>query len=397
MTNTELFTDFLSDNLNSKNETEFISKLSSDLHFKQEFKSYMALNSTLKEMPNHFTPSEELNNKVFASVGIPNLLNTAPSGLIKPPNRFLSKKLITGVASVVTSIILFLFLFDYYGDTNSLIKPVKIDKEQSFTLNDIPDLITSDNDNDNQQSNYNSSSNFANLLNIGAFLNGFSDNLNNFSHAFDNSNSNSQEIKDINLFTDNISHSNGIIPISFEKVKQIFQNSNLIPEKLSDISKKLSVELKHSPSRGFTKEVVPPSIKSAFNDIELSLFYDIDNRWSIGSSIIQESYQVENTVDNDLGNIVTNYEHPVMVSFLANVNYNFNKYFNFIEPYVGFGLGGNVYGLVVKEKVGLLLHINNRFYLKLAGDLSQYHNNGKNNSSVINKYGINYGLGFNIR
>lgn len=158
---------------------------------------------------------------------------------------------------------------------------------------------------------------------------------------------------------------------------------------------KLSMEIIHSPSIYFNSIQVLAEKNSILENVDLSVYYNLSERFEIGLSYKIEQYYLKYTksVDYDIYDV---HNHISM----QNINSHFRYYFlEFMEKGQLFGkisIGGNQYGLILREGIGIKYQPLIHGYIIASCMVNHFYYNSENTGFLSNKLSFNYGIGVNF-
>ena len=95
----EIFLDYINGKLSIESEQEMFTSLSSDDLLRNEFRSFVAIDKSLKSSAESFIPSAAATNSIFASLGLQQIPVVAPVQPLIPVVPFYKSALFAGLSS----------------------------------------------------------------------------------------------------------------------------------------------------------------------------------------------------------------------------------------------------------------------------------------------------------
>jgi len=261
----------------------------------------------------------------------------------------------------------------------------------------------------NQSKNYNSNSNFASsfnssfidnknensksfftelvdgltsLLSDGLIIEPFTNNENDYNK----SKSESENLKDINL-------GNGLIPTKIlGNNNSTFQN-NIINE----IETNWTVQFRMNTNKSFP-DVNISNNTELFDNMSISILYDIKNDFFVGAEFGKERYGLEyqRTI---AGSKQIEAKNPSLIWYGANLKWMPSKLFanSFFNPYAQLGLGATTIGPMARGQAGVYIRPDVRFSLLFGYEFSKlWYKAGQNSFYNSNNQGYSIGINYNF-
>jgi hypothetical protein len=155
----------------------------------------------------------------------------------------------------------------------------------------------------------------------------------------------------------------------------------------------LSFEMRGSANWNFPKETISPLSYNKFNNMNLSIFYKLSDKFRAGLGVKQETfYTVFDGTESD-GSIYKYYEQPNLTTYSGNFRY-YPIDTGALSPYLQLGLGLNTGGYVAMPSLGLeyQAYTNLSFILGIEYDYFWFSHQNKWFSA--SKAGFSYGISY---
>lgn len=385
MENEELLNEFIDGTLDPGKEQELFYKLYADEALRTKLKFALALESTLDNKKNYFTPPAEATLGVFGALGI-----KAPEAAIKPPveksagyKRFFAGRMNAFFAAVAAAALTAaLFVISPFGDDSNSKKDFaeRLTDKPATTLMSLP-LDRADKGADLIEEVKSKS------LSVNRFANtGNGEEKTSDPPVEEKRNDNA----DFRIATAQSSS----IALDIGNIRTEKLNSNFLPADFpltSDGGKNLGLSLELRGSSGVWGGDSParPKRFSPLNNTALSLFYALDENFSAGLDLRQETFALKYTgFENDEEFVY--YQQPNFTSVGLAARYGMN--FDAATPFAQISLGGNKYGIALRLMTGAQYEIFDDISIALSGEYSRLFYSHDSNWFGDGKFAINYGL-----
>jgi hypothetical protein len=118
MQDTEIYEEFIEGKLSADSEQKLMARLTFDNELRTNFKHHLLVTSSIRNFVENEAISDNVTNKVFTSLGFSPIINSVPIPN-KPKQSFFKSKFFTAtMSSMITLIIVFLYL-DFFGVKNN--------------------------------------------------------------------------------------------------------------------------------------------------------------------------------------------------------------------------------------------------------------------------------------
>lgn len=419
MSYSKLIHDYLDGELNSSQQDLLFSELAQNTELRQEFSQQVRLQTLAQSDLPSISPPTDAANAVFAKLGfsIPNsdftynLTNnktTSTALLWKSTLVFLKKRFPTFLTSVLSATITAL-IFLYFLNNNLLLDNAKLNGPSRMVVStNTSDLKNSNSPNSlvtNPLTRNISDIDFERLFSK-ALADYFAANPINQYSLVQDSNIAVQKVKSstyensIDNFNNNNTleaniYQNKIPIVVLPNLESNTQNGDLISsDYLSDnVFNDLSFSIRSFTTQSSTKINVPSNANPWFNNMALSLGYNINKYHSFGLEIGQEQFaQRFQKTDFDLTS--TYEQNPLLFWYGGYYRFSYpdiifnEKLFPFAQI---FG-GATSVGPVIKSQLGIQYKPDKRVTFILGGEMTKLLYKLQNNIYNTDKFGITYGI-----
>ncbi len=403
----ELYIEFVDGTLDTDSELEFAQKFTTDESFRSGFRAYLKLINTINKNTRSYGPTLEETNQLFTKLGYttPILLAPAHTNTKKKGKFLLFSKYFTTV--ILSSIITILLLGIYKDDNYVKFGSKQLNKsENGLAEKNNPAISTIQREGElskfksnNLKSNENDeeSSNSTDIHhNIKLFEN---NNLNTDTSNFSNKNIDRLEYLDIAL-------TNNQIPITnlFNQTNRDYYQNTPINELFNissepqniKIENNFIIEFKNSPTLFFNPPKVNPNNLNEFNNIDLSILYQLSRNISMGLNLKQETFYLDYDGIDNTGKEYQTYQHPNLTSIGLISRYKPFKIAQNFEPIIQICLSINNNGLITRELIGLEYYPVDNFYFIIGTEINQFFFQHQKKLFNANKISLNYGIGVKL-
>ena len=417
--------------LDSAGEQELFDEMATNDAMRGEFKNLLAISAAVKNNKQAFTKNKKSKKAVFAALGLSIPVADAVSGGVATTaagsavGYGLKSLLATGVLSAVVTAILLWGLGDSNTENNTKVKKVDdqiLSQQLIIELpeeNSDPTPIVSSRDVNvsNTDSRYKAMYEKAMILNnalqkqvgefaaklkeqesiivaknaqlaeyrntIGTLESNIAVNSTNYNLLADKQNENDKMISEL-------SNTNSDLQARINSMKT---ENSITPMVLqpSNGTSSWSAEWKGSQTYNDNNFEFDKSNYSQFNNNSLSIMYNFENGFSVGSELRQETFLLEFTGEdvNDVTYLYRQEPNFTTLSFLGRYTYDMS---NTLDPFAEFTFGGNKIGVVGRLMGGVVYspyqNFNMIFGLEYNNMSFQYQGDRFNSGKV----GINYGV-----
>ncbi len=420
MSYSKLIHDYLDGELTPSQQDLLFSELAHNVELRHEFNQQVRLQTIAHSDLNSISPPTDAANAVFAKLGfsIPNAdfvghLNPSKpliSGIFwKSTLEFLKKRLPTILTSVISTTVT-AFIFLYFFNNTSFFNHTNLDGAGSKVVSsNSSDLQLASNSKPNEISlsdkNFTDADferifsraladYFANnpvnnniILQQSSSISDFSDK----SLPFDNKNI-------INPNEENINQGNNqnqlpllILPVSNQSEKKLSLNNSEPTSNTS--SEEFSLALRSFTSQSSTKVNVPSNANPWFNNMALSIAYNLNKYHSFGVEVGQEQFaQRFQKTEYDLTS--TYEQNPLLLWYGGYYRFSYPDFIfsDKLYPFAQIFGGATSIGPVIKSQVGFQYKPDKRVTFVLGGEVTRLLYNLQNNIYNSDKFGITYGI-----
>lgn len=406
MSNAEYIMNFLSGELSFDEEQEFFRLLFDDLDFRNEYKCAVRMGESISKSMNRFAPSAALTASVFSANGL-----SVPT--VAKPEHSLGKVLsgshstwFTALSSSLLSFVAAVILFSYIdgshghlqaGSTRNTVKGSTIASTENQIQTDlnennylaaahkdveipknntviheqtIPTGIEHENEIVPEREIVFNAPNQTKILGI--------DKQNDAYSIAETANKPERQQELTMLIQDG--HSN--LPENNQSQSLSYEYGNY----------GFDIEFKENITWNFPQEQIYPDQLSKFNNLELSILYEISSKIKLGLDIRQETFYAEYTGKES--GLKYNYkQQPNFTTFSALIRYSPVE-FGKIVPFTQLSGGINSGGYVLRPALGLDLKLFDNFNFIIGADYNIFYFQHDNTKFKAYKAGLYYGVNY---
>lgn len=382
--------------LNDAERKSVFSALNKYPELQQEFQSALKINSASRSVVFGNVVPNAVTNSLFAKAGLNYAgsevaANAAGAGVFGSIKSAFWGKYILPVFGFVMGGLVSFFVFG----TNIINQDSEPDSTENITMNNIPmpeftsiipDKIIY------EENNINGFSSQQKLLSYKEEA--VHDKVNNFKNISENNNM----IIDIdNLLTFNYNENNQYLDNSIGNEYQPYSNPNYSHIESDNIAanSKFALEVKNSTFWNLPKETVYPSEIAKFHNMDIALYYILNDRLSLGLGLRQETFYVKYNSTGELSQQYIYEQQPNLINFELSARY-YPFTFNGLKPFVQLNAGGGQFGYIGRFVLGgkYQLYKNLGFIFSLENAYMSYLHN--NNINYAKKIGFNYGINYSF-
>jgi hypothetical protein len=413
MNNFELINEFLDGTLDSSEEEQLFSSLSSDSDLRLELKQQMAIKSAVRSDLAAFTPKTASTLKIFSELG---LVLPAPAPVIVPTFgtqvlSFLKTNagyIYTGLLSAAAAFVVAFLLFDVSSNNLQNNGQAKIIENKSTQIPVISNLaddnfdsksLSKNNSNDdiNQKSN---SLDKPKVIYKYIYVKDTTENIN--QEIADNSENINKNISDISdsRIVNNFDNSNKLMFLNSNSTSRVFplQESMtrfVFPESGVSSDNNLALELRGSSYQSESLSQLSNGNLSLLNT-GITAYYKFDDELKIGIDYRRESF-FQRFSGKENGNFYIFEQQPNFetVSLAAKYNPEYLKISN-LSPFAFTSVGANASGPVVRAMIGTDIYFSSSIYMNFGFDYNLLLYSQNNTRFVSSKTGIHIGAGYNF-
>jgi len=118
MQDTEIYEEFIEGKLSADSEQKLMARLTFDNELRTNFKHYLLVTSLIRNFVENEAIPDNVSNNVFTSLGFSPIINSVPISNKLKQSFFKSKFFTATMSSMITLIIVFLYL-DFFGVKNN--------------------------------------------------------------------------------------------------------------------------------------------------------------------------------------------------------------------------------------------------------------------------------------
>lgn len=420
MSYSKLIHDYLDGELTTSQQDLLFSELANNIELRQEFNQQVRLQTLAQSDLTSISPPTEAANAVFAKLGftIPNtdfsgkLFDSKPvaTGIFwKSTIEFFKKNFPTFLTSVISTIITAL-LFLYFFNNNSSLNYSNLDGSGKNVASAGTNLLKAETDVNQTDANSLTrnitEAEFERLFSK-ALADYFNQNplksniiLPSGTSIFDISDkSNPNENKnttDLNKENTNQNNYQNLFPLFVQPNSNSSESKTSLtaPEAISDISSdEFSLALRSFSSQSSIKTSVPSNANPWFNNMALSLAYNLNKYHSFGVEVGQEPFaQKFQKTEFDLTS--TYEQNPLLFWYGGYYRFSYPDFiFNEqIFPFAQIFGGATSIGPLIKSQIGFQFKPDKRVTFVLGGEFSRLIYSLQNNIYNSDKFGITYGI-----
>ncbi len=199
------------------------------------------------------------------------------------------------------------------------------------------------------------------------------------------------------LSAENLDYNNDISKIADFNPPAPVAALSLFPEKPRQSSNpvRISMEYRGSQYWSVPEPAVYPAKFAKFNNNAITLFWQVNDNFSVGPELRQENFYQEFTGLDALGKETVYKQQPNFTSFGLSMRYAL-KDIGVVHPIGQFTLGGNASGALGRVMAGLVYNPTPNVSFIIGGEYSVLlyrHQGGLFDSQ---KFGLNYGVAYNF-
>jgi hypothetical protein len=153
---------------------------------------------------------------------------------------------------------------------------------------------------------------------------------------------------------------------------------------------RFSVEFRGSSYKSTQPPTISPKQYSPLNNMSLALAYNVNDNFSTGIDIRQETFFLRYEGTNNEQQFIYE-QQPNFTTFSGSLKYKLDGW-NGFRPFVAISAGGNSIGIVGRAMLGAEYNIFGNFSLMIGADFSNLTYSYQNNYFNSSKFGLNYGL-----
>jgi hypothetical protein len=181
------------------------------------------------------------------------------------------------------------------------------------------------------------------------------------------------------VFTDELTHN---LPIAHNTV-----STNLLSSK----DNRFALEVKNSTFWNLPHETVYPSEISKLHNMDIVLFYKLNDFIALGLGARQETFYVKyNSIDEYNQEFIFE-QQPNITSYELSARFTPFEIYN-ISPFLQLSTGGGHYGYTLRAALGSEINLYSNLALVFALDYATLQYKHHDNWNTANKIGINYGI-----
>lgn len=410
MNNIEQYIDYMSDSLSPEAEQKFAENFAGDSEFRDSFKNYLLISSTVRKNAEQFAPSPELKDAVFNKLGF----NSNKRKPVFIPAISTFKSFLTGkiFAVLMSSIITLLVVFSLLNQSE---QESSVGTEGSTISNNkngstAPKVVMGTNGKSfptkpvSERRQISASKKVSSFANVDipvadAAVSSNDIHSGNASHqttdiSTENSTDNSKDILLSDIFVDSDIVPSGMESANNSEILQVqwLPNDTMLPT-IAQKESKYRFEFKNTPSWFETVPNINPQTPNQFNNLSAAAYFPASPIFLLGAEFRQETFSLRYEGRNSAGLLADYQQHPNLSTFSANLRFLPFRLSERILPYGQIAIGGNYSGFVFREMFGLEYHPYSNIYLILGAEFNQFAFEHQKKWFNASKYSLNYGLG----
>ena len=406
----EIMLEFIRGGISREDENDLFIKLAQDDELRQEFKTFSAVEKSLKSTNKSFIPPEEMSNSIFNQIGVPLQIPKSSAFL----GGFMGSKffgyLFTAAIALVTGFLLYPIINGTGGNTENtqheiLQKAVNIinneNTNQNKKIGSAEDLVTRNiskinkknvqlhDANEHPQQELDNNSTLAHedyTLHTSESSTAVEENAeaNDLQVETIEEVERVENIVDKNVIYEDLSANNEI------PAMQIAPLSSAMPSSNSDFV----FEFNHSAVWNMPQAEIAPSEYAPFHNTSLAVYYKLNSLFKIGAKVRQESFYLlysgtENEKSFDYK------QQPNYTSLSAQLRVSPIE-FAFIKPFGELGFGINRGGNLLRTSLGAEISIYPNVSFILAGEYAYFRYLHQSAWFDASKLSLNYGILINF-
>lgn len=384
--------DFIDGNLNLEEEQTLFSELSYNDSLRDDLKSYIAIDKSIKANPTAFAPSSAATNKVFAALGY---TLPAENVVAAPPAKggFSIGKIFTGITGGIAGALLTLAAVSFFLDSGEPVRESVV-MIKNFPQIEATGLAISESVGGPVSENAKKKDASVITSEVRSPL------VQMAPAAHEAENENIQPVKTSNredLSFSSIGHSAhqsnffNKEGINLSKTRTMPMPVNAVLPKMNYSSGSgLSFEVKNHEAWHLPEQTITPMEVPLFNHTGISLLYGITDELELGASVRRENFYLEYKGFED-NTEYQYYQQPNFVSYAMLTRYALADLYP-INPFVQIELGGNKYGYIVRPTIGASMHIYQDVSFVVNLETGLFFFNNDNKWFTAQKIGFEYGI-----
>ncbi|TAL69599.1 MAG: hypothetical protein EPN82_06060 [Bacteroidetes bacterium] len=377
----EIMIDYFEGDTTLDIERQMFSEISRNDTLITEFKNFLLIDKAMKASVETFTSPPDLTNSIFKKLGysIPPVMKVRQLPFAFLKNKFFSHALVSVASIILTLAVIFAFFYPFANnksvaaDNNNIQPGGKTGNNFPLTASrEIkPEKITRNNIYAKQQNN---------------------------KKVFDNEND-TQGLGE-GSFNENITLSN--IDASAEyKLSHNYSNKLNILNNDKSVFRTFNINysepvgfsfgIDNTPDWSIMKPAIEPNSVSSFNNLCISLNYDISSDFRIGAEVRQESIYTEYTGKINSDTLYLYKQQNNLTSFGANVQF-YPYDLGPVSSYLRINLGVNKGGFIMRQGGGIEYNAYRDLAFALGFEYTYYRFFHQKDWFGTSKVGINYGV-----
>lgn len=385
------FLDYMNGGLAAEEEQKLFTTMAYDNELRDEFRSFVAIDKTLKSTSGSFVPSVGATNAVYSSLGLkfPNEL-AASEVLTKIP--FYQSKFFTGAMTGLTFALVpfvayLLFFMPKSGDVDLNINMAELsNKAEIPVIESVEDMNVHPVTESKPEIRY-------------VYIDRIVKDGSNEDMVI--ANPVVQEENDMKSISPITFSDTKLIPgqkINFDRHAPDFELSNMPVEtylqqtfNLLDGNSGFGIEVRGSTNWNIPTETLYPKKISEFVNSGIALQYELTDWLIVGADVRQETFFVKYNGEDQYGQRFKYEQHPNLTSYGFNLRFMPIEIYKF-DPYFNFNFGINNYGEVLRGAFGTEYSLYSDIAFIFELEYSYLFFNHKNTLFDTRKIGVNYGV-----
>lgn len=196
---------------------------------------------------------------------------------------------------------------------------------------------------------------------------------------------------DNNYFSDNLNYTHNPNLLNLIKDIDLVPDFHLLTNELTSFH----LEINSSLFWNLPKETVSPEEIAKLHNLNIFLYYVLNNYFSFGIGARQETFYVKYNTTDELSRAYIYEQQPNLTNYEVSFRYNPYK-FNLFEPILQLNFGGGRYGYTYRYGFGSEIKLYDDLALTLLLEYATLNYQHKSNLSKATKVGINYGINYNF-
>lgn len=407
--------DFVSGKLEGEQERQFAEEFAYNESFRKGFRNYLAVTGTISTNISKLGPPPNITAAVYAGLGFNSSLPAQPETVSLPKTSFFTKPLFTGFVSSVVSIVVsvtVMYLAFNPGNNGASIADKSL-TNLTGANNRFP-VVSSFESNDSKEADRNltfrDTKSRANHTSINSHLNSgnipidekidgtsthkenYTDNRDLKSPAYKNEftgSSNLSILSPVNISTDSFSPPYPTGGFHAPNNSFIFSEINNRGAISFD---DFQIAIRKTSASSLSSETVESTGNQEFNNLGISLFYELSEEFSVGLEISQESFFVSYKGRDSANNQVRYDQKPNLTSLGILLKFNPNIEIIGLEPTVQVSAGGSYYGITARAGAGFEYQIYPGLNIILQAEYSNLFFRHHKTINSAGKAGLSYGI-----